>query len=400
MEKEGKQRELKALLQSGVVRDRTQLHALLEYLGARAIEGTEEPLKEHRIGVEALGKPSEYDPRIDPTVRVEVAKLRKKLEDFYRDAGAGHSVRILIPKGSYLPVFVTASTAGLAANKGWGVARRWALPVVLAIAAIVSWMARPTKSAQLAPELEAFWGPHFMGATPTLLVYGAPLFLKIQGSYFRNPDVNRPEDFAGDDPTKTVLDALKPRESRPAFTFTGVGEAEALFYLARMMSARGVEVMVRRSNTTDWEDLKGKHVVFLGGRKYNRQIPEFPFKPKFEAVNRRITNLDPRPGEPAEYRTVSATSHGEITEEYALISVYPGLTEHTRLVALECSSTEGTLAAAEFVTRPDKIAELIAHRVPLGLKGGRVQPFQVVIGAKLNRGTVVSLFYKNHRTLS
>ncbi len=400
MDLEGKQRELKSLLQSGVVRDKTQLHALLAYLGAKAIEGAGEPLKEHRIGVEALGKPPEYDPRIDPTVRVEVAKLRKKLEDYYRDAGAGHPIRILIPKGSYLPVFTTAAVADFAAGRGWGVARRWVLPVLLAVAAIVPWLARPVKSAQLAPELEAFWAPHFADATPTLLVYGAPLFLKVQGSYFRNPNVNRPEDFGGDDKTKAVLDALKPRESRPAFTFTGVGEAEALFHLARIMAGRGAEIMVQRSNTTDWEDLKGKHVVFLGGRKYNRQIPEFPFKPKFEAINRRVTNLEPRPGEPAEYRTASVTSYGEITDEYALISVYPGLSEHTRLVALECSSTEGTLAAAEFVTRPDKIAELISHRVPLGLKDGRVQPFQVVIGAKLKRGVVVSLFYKNHRALS
>ena len=36
----------------------------------------------------------------------------------------------------------------------------------------------------LAPELEAFWAPHLDG-TPTLIVVGAPLFLRMQGSYFR-----------------------------------------------------------------------------------------------------------------------------------------------------------------------------------------------------------------------
>jgi hypothetical protein len=64
-------------------------------------------------------------------------------------------------------------------------------------------------------------------------------------------------------------------------------------------------------------------------------------------------------------------------------------------VTLECSSTEGTLAAAEFVTRPDMIRQLIARGMSLDAKA-----FQVVIGAKLNHGVVVNLFYKNHRQLS
>ena len=57
------------LLHSGVVRYGSQGYSLLEYLGRRAVEEQGEPLKEYTIGVEALHKPPDYDPRIDPTVR-------------------------------------------------------------------------------------------------------------------------------------------------------------------------------------------------------------------------------------------------------------------------------------------------------------------------------------------
>jgi hypothetical protein len=143
----------------------------------------------------------------------------------------------------------------------------------------------------------------------------------MQGRYFRNPNVNRPDEVATDEKSSLVAEALKPREMRPVFTFTGVGEAEALFHLARVLTRGGALLEVQPSNTVGWEDLKAKHAILLGGRKYNRQIPELPFRPRFEAVNRKIVNLAPAAGEPSEYRTASATPHGEIIEEYALISV-------------------------------------------------------------------------------
>lgn len=270
---------------------------------------------------------------------------------------------------------------------------------LVAVLLFIVWDLRRPHPDRSASNLEAFWAPHLSGGIPTLLVYGTPLFLKMQGGFYRNPDVNSPDEFADNRKTQTILRALEPREVRPVHTFTGVGEAEALFRVTRLLASSGARLSVQGSNTVTWEDLKDKHVVFLGGRKFNPQLPNLPYKPKFEAVNRRIVNLEPAAGEPPEYRTASVTSHGEITEEYALISVCPGITAHTRLMALECSSTEGTLAAAEFVTRADTMAQLMALRLPLGEERGKYRAFQVVIGAKFNKGVVVSLFYKTHRVL-
>ncbi|MDP2996541.1 MAG: hypothetical protein Q8N47_03570, partial [Bryobacterales bacterium] len=398
--REEKERELQNLLHSGMVREKTQLHSLLEYLGTRAIETPEEALKEYTIGVEALGKPADYDPRLDPTIRVEVAKLRKKLTEHYQGAGAGHPVRLEIPKGHYLPIFVVAPPAEKSLPRRI-IQRWWVLAlagIVLAAAIVTPWLVERRSRPRLAPELETFWAPHFDG-TPTLLILGAPLFFRTGTSFYRNTRVNQPEDVEKNDVTRKVFAALEPQQPRSLYHFVGTGEAEALFQLTRLLAARRATLVVRRSDVVGWNDLKGRHVIFLGGRKFNPQIPELPYKPKFEAAERRIVNLDPRPGEPAAYVAPSPPTNPEIAERYALISVYPGFSQHTRLVTLECSSTEGTLAAAEFLTRPDMLAQLLARGIPLKAEKGVFRPYQVVIGAKLNKGVVVGLFYKTHRLL-
>ncbi|MBI4877889.1 MAG: hypothetical protein HY822_24930 [Acidobacteria bacterium] len=401
--REDKQQELDHLLHSGVVRERTQLHSLLAYLGTKAIEEPAEPLKEYTIGVEALGKSGDYDPRLDPTIRVEVAKLRRRLKEYYQEAGAERPVKLEIPKGVYLPVFSSASTP---ARTGRSVPRSWgfwlaAVAVIASVAAIaVGWSGRRGNTARLAPELEAFWEPHFSERTPTLLVLGAPMFYRTAFSFYRATRVNRPEDLEGNPEAQEILSILKPQEPHPVYHFVGIGEAEALFHITRLLAGRGAPLMVERSSTVGWQDLKGRHAIFLGGRKFNPQIPEFPYKAKFEAVERRIVNLEPKAGEPSEYLSMSLPPNGDITEKHALISVYPGFTPNTRFVTLECSSTEGTLAAAEFLIRPDMLAQLISRRIPLRPERGVYRSFQVVIAAKFNKGVVVGLSYKTHRVLN
>src|SRR5262249_50787788 len=58
-------------------------------------------LKEYRVGVDVFDRGKDFDPRIDPIVRVQAAKLRSKLAEYYAGEGARDSIAIAIPKGSY-----------------------------------------------------------------------------------------------------------------------------------------------------------------------------------------------------------------------------------------------------------------------------------------------------------
>jgi hypothetical protein len=61
------------------------------------------------IGVEVFERDANFDPRIDPIVRVQAAKLRSKLMEYYNSEGRGDAVIISIPKGGYAAVFSIAS---------------------------------------------------------------------------------------------------------------------------------------------------------------------------------------------------------------------------------------------------------------------------------------------------
>ena len=57
--------------------------------------------KEYVIRTEVYGRRPDYDPRTDATVRVEAAKLRKRLSEYYDSEGRDDAVVIYIPKGHY-----------------------------------------------------------------------------------------------------------------------------------------------------------------------------------------------------------------------------------------------------------------------------------------------------------
>jgi adenylate cyclase len=78
---------------------------LLRYLVEEVLEGRGNSLKELVIATEVFERAPDYDPQVDSLVRVEMGRLRSRIQEYYGQAGSGEPVRIEIPKGSYRPVF-------------------------------------------------------------------------------------------------------------------------------------------------------------------------------------------------------------------------------------------------------------------------------------------------------
>ena len=85
-----------------------RLRELLRYTVTEALEGRGASLKESVLGVAVFGRKPGYDSDANSIVRVEFARLRKKLEQYYEGEGAHEGWRISFPKGSYAPEFVRA----------------------------------------------------------------------------------------------------------------------------------------------------------------------------------------------------------------------------------------------------------------------------------------------------
>jgi TolB-like protein len=93
--------ELERVLASPPFAQSQRHRRFLEYLVEETLAGHGEQIKGYTIGVEVFGRPSAFDPIVDPIVRVEAARLRGKLLEYYHCDGNRDPVVIELPKGAY-----------------------------------------------------------------------------------------------------------------------------------------------------------------------------------------------------------------------------------------------------------------------------------------------------------
>jgi hypothetical protein len=98
--------ELESVLTSRQFARSVQLRQLLSFIVQRTLHGDLTSLKEYTIGVAVFGKKADFDQRKDAVVRVQSTRLRRKLKLYYGTEGASHSIRITLPPGGFVPLFL------------------------------------------------------------------------------------------------------------------------------------------------------------------------------------------------------------------------------------------------------------------------------------------------------
>ena len=101
-------RQLDRLLASTVFANAGRMSRFLKFVVEQTLAGEGERLKEYVIGVEVFDRDANYDPRLDAIVRVEAARLRTKLAEYYAGEGRSDAVVLSLPKGGYAPVVTPA----------------------------------------------------------------------------------------------------------------------------------------------------------------------------------------------------------------------------------------------------------------------------------------------------
>lgn len=97
--------QLQKVVASGIFARSDRLIRFLRFCVEQVLAGGADCLKEQTLGIEVFDRKPDYDPRIDPIVRVEARRLRSKLKAYYSSNGHQDQVLIELPKGSYVPVF-------------------------------------------------------------------------------------------------------------------------------------------------------------------------------------------------------------------------------------------------------------------------------------------------------
>lgn len=390
--------QVRRILASETLRHADSLKRLFAYLAEKSLAGEAAALKEYVVGVDVFGKPQDYDPQKDASVRIQTGKLRQKLEEYYFKEGACDPVRIEFPKGHFELHFRRND----AIQPGAVPQRQWKLAALVLGAAWVAtcaawflWHAGLWEA--LTSEQRALWAPLISEDRPVLICLGTPLFVKGPPGFFRSPLVNRWEEALESPDLEWMRADIAAGRATPVHIYTGVGDAMAAAEITRLLTAAGARFLLRRSSALIWEDLAHHPIVFLGPPKYTPRINEIPVQRDLVMEGRRIRNLRPRPGEPETLEGSWPDHSPHVVEDYALISRVPGLHGRTRYLILSASSTEGTAAAAQFVVDPKFAAELV-RRLSSG-SGRMPEFFDAVIRARFRAMVPVEISYQFHHVL-
>jgi hypothetical protein len=395
--------ELNRLLRSETFRASESLRKLLGYLGQAYEAGTSRQLKEYSIGRDVMLKPEDYDPRVDASVRVQVGKLRQRLDQYYHEEGAASLHRITLPKGRFELAFDSPPPPPPPQPKP---ASR--LIPILALALLASlvwgafgwWRALAPEVAAGAPmpeEVRQFWAPFVESRQRLVFVLGSPLFVRFHNQYYRHPMANTWPEVEKTVPLEALRRLLQaPTEPAETRRWTPLGEAMAAHRLAMVLGPVRPDASLKRSTALAWEDIKSTNLVFLGPPKFNPQTQALPIRQEFVFTGDVITNLRPQPGELAEYRTVRDPEIEDIPAEYALMTRLRGLEGWGEVLILASTTTEGTWAAAEYVTSPTTLRQLFAR---IAVNGVLPDCFQVILDCRFKQQVPIRTEYVTHRVL-
>ncbi|MBL8229686.1 MAG: hypothetical protein JNL98_14450 [Bryobacterales bacterium] len=407
--------QVETIRNSATFRNKESLRRLLSFLAARTMDGSAEGLKEYSLGLEVFGKPEAYDPQSDPSVRVQVGKLRQKLEEYYLAEGLNDPVVVELPRRQFLLRFHTreqpangevAPAAAPLPNVSSAVRRplRWVAAGAITLAAVTIAGAGFLLGRQTSPpapdpvpdEVRRFWQPFLDSQRPVLVCLGTPMFVRFEGARLRIGSAEEPADILNNPKIKSIQQALGSRAAQPSYVFTGVGEAYAAFALSRIFTRWQRDLELRRNNALTWDEMSAGNLIFLGSAKYNPQLRQLPVAHTFLVEQRGVTNRSPAPGEQAQYlRGYSDNEERQIIEDYAVVSRLPGIQGRGEVVILGASSTEGTWAAAQYATQPEGLRELFAK---VKTTSGEIpRHFEALVRVRFREMVPVSFTYITHR---
>ena len=450
--REQKLEQLGRLLQSRALQNSESLKAFLRFVVEKTVEDEGAQLKEYTIATEVFGRNSDYDPRIDSVVRVQAGRLRTKLQEYYSTEGKGDPVFIDLPKGHYHPVFVSQqpdagpelSTAvplpsnGAAANGHPAAAEAQAVPdavqaparakvstvtlllvglvLILGAVALTLYFSNRELRRQAAvdtslnaEDFKAVWSQFVDDPESPLLVLSNPTVYRfINGA---DPEsLNERAIELSPEQTRSLLAAPEfrgqwtggdvPRLIPSLGMYTGMGEAIGVYRLTDLMRASNKSILLRQSRHVNAADLKYRNVILLGSIYVNEWSRRLPTVENFAyTFNATIENHDPQPGEEPQYRPQFDAQTGALAVDYALITVKPNVSGEHAVMTLAGIFSEGTEAAAEFVTTRHYLSVLGQRLRQLGGPAGPPRYYQVLLKVEVQNGTPTTITLLSLRAL-
>lgn len=398
------QPQIEKLLASRSLHSSESLRKLLLYLADHSSKNPGVAPKEYQIATEVFGRREDFDPHLDSMVRVQAARLRAKLTEYYASEGAGDMVVVELPKGTYALTYHERTPTAhpeQAATAG-GIARETTVPTSLTfgwVAALVVFLVllaaslavaidrlllqhdevnhAAAESAAVPASVRTFWEGFLAGHEQPWVIFSNAHFVGRPDTGMRYYNPKR-------DSKVLILDH-----------YTGVGEVLAVHALDTLFAQMHQQLRVKRGSLFSLDDAKHTDLIFIGSPSENLTLLEIPTTKEFmfqevhccsREGNVEIINVHPARGELKEY--LASPSNQVLTEDYAVIALVPGLEATHSVLILAGTTTIGTQAAVEYVCQQNSLDELLRDLVVS--KAADLKPFEAVIHVKVVRGVPVS----------
>jgi len=411
------------VLQSDTFRNAPSSRRLLKYLAERSAAGDADQLKEYTIGVDAFGKGSDYNPRQDSTVRIQIGRLRQKLADYYSVEGKLDAAVLELPKGRFSlisvprqaalaevpelepPAETAADLEPFPSRNPWRVATVVLAGVCLVLAgwglfALVRLRASGAAATPWSPELTELWQPLVGSPRPLSIAVGDPLFLQFENrALYRELSKEKAEDLLNSPHFESVDKALGGLATRPVHYYAAVGEVGAAFVLGQRLGPYQRNMSVVRSSQLQWQQLADSNVLLLGPpRFFVDKLGSLPVSLEITEVADGFLNVHPQPGEPSLYPF--RDPRGFLTEDgeaCVLVTHTAGPEGNTDVETFASNSTFARVGAVNAFTDP-AFARMLVGKMR-GTSGHIPRYFQVLLKVKYKGGVPTETSYILHRSL-
>jgi hypothetical protein len=362
--------EVDRVRNSGQLGRGTQMQRLFEFLVACQAQGRIP--KELEIAVDGFGRGVDFDVAQDATVRVTVHKLRRRLEDFYREEGAAAPHRLVLPRGEYRLSLEVAATPVEAPSRDmpraaprWRERTGWIAAAVLALACtglLLTLLRRPDVDARVARVRESpLWAPLLADDLPIQLVLGDYyIFGETDGGgrvrrLIRDFDVNSRQDLE----QRFIADPqLAGRFADLRLGYLPTSSAQALREVLPVVTAAGKHVTLTLASELDPSTVKTTHVVYIGYLSALGMLEEMVFGGSRYAFGGSYDELiDGQTGKMWVSDAGELHSGTERYTDYAYVASVTGPGDVRHLVIAGTRDT-GLMQAAENLAAPDALQEL------------------------------------------
>ena len=379
---------------SEIFRAAPMMRTLLSYLW----QHRKEPLNEYAIATEALGRRADFNPKIDATVRVEIARLRRKLKEFYESKEGPFPLTISIPLGGHELQWVYAASPGPLSFSAPAVPRMVQIPraigiglvcfaaMLCVICGVLLVQNRGLKASNSREQpMPSFWHS-FVGANPTSIVVPAPVhfFWPDQRVFVRDLDVS---DFSGWSSSPTLREFAK-RWGPPLLDqrFVIARDVFAAGRLLQFFQDHGKQAQLIGSPNLSLDYFTKENIIFVGGPRTTDRFAEVLAKSNFQMAASNptlIKNRHPVAGEQSEYQeSVKSSERRTIPGIITLLPTRAG-GPHTLLLVGRFST-----ALTSFLLSPDGL-RLLDER---WTEDGRPGAWEMVVQADIQGETALKVW--------